>query len=78
MARRTSETIATITMTSRMSASPLDLMRLPAGLTDGLMAPSEKGGMLREQRRQHQGEAEAYRSHRKRLLAHLHHLARPG
>jgi hypothetical protein len=27
---------------------------------------------------QHQREAAAYRSHRKRLLAHLHHLARPG
>jgi hypothetical protein len=27
---------------------------------------------------QHQREVAAYRSHRKRLLAHLHHLARPG
>lgn len=26
----------------------------------------------------HQREAAAYRSHRKRLLAHLHQLARPG
>jgi hypothetical protein len=27
---------------------------------------------------QHQREVAAYRSHRKRLLAHLHQLARPG
>lgn len=27
---------------------------------------------------QHQREAAAYRSHRKRLLEHLNHLARPG